>query len=170
RRATARHPVALTATDTLNLLRLAAALEKKGDRKSAARYYRKACDNRDRFLSPACLTKKETVPLAQPGEVIVIWSARPRYLFACEDRDALGERVAYLRRAAAFLPKEGAVSFALGVALHKKGDVKEALPHLRRAVQLLPDNADAHALLGLTLREQGDRTEGMKHLRKAARI
>src|SRR5262249_21493778 len=168
RRVTARHPVALTATDTLNLLRLAAALEKKGDRQSAARHYQKACDNRDRFWSPVCLTEKETVALPQP--VIAVWAARPSYLFAREDGDALGERIAYLHRAAALLPKEGSVSFALGVALHRKGDVKEALPHLRRAVELSPDNADAHAFLGSALREQGDRGEGMKHLHKAVRI
>src|SRR5262249_6617621 len=160
---------AMTATDTLNLLRLAAALEKTGDRKSAARHYQKACDNRDRFLSPVCL-KEEAVPPPQPGPAVVIWPPRPCDLFACEDRDALGERIAYLRRAAALLPKDGTVSFALGVALHAKGDVKEALPHLRRAAELLPDNADAHTFLGSALREQGDRAEGMKHLRKAARI
>ena len=58
----------------------------------------------------------------------------------------------------------------LGLALYKKGHLKEAIDHYLQALQIKPDYENAHHNLGIALAEQGRIEEAIYHYLQALRI
>ncbi len=58
----------------------------------------------------------------------------------------------------------------LGIALHKKGQLDDALSQFQEATRLKPDHADACSNLGVALDENGQTDEAIRQLQKALRL
>lgn len=67
-------------------------------------------------------------------------------------------------------PKDTAAYRNLGLALHKKGKVDEAIVACRKAIELDPKHASAHDILGSCLIAQGKVDDGIAAYRKAIQI
>lgn len=58
----------------------------------------------------------------------------------------------------------------LGLALHNKGNDKEAMEHLKRAIQLNPNNEKAQYGIGFVLSETGQYQKAVDYLKEAIRL
>jgi len=124
---------------------MAVVLEKKGDRKGAVEYYRKAIE-------------------AAPDHVLSLNNLA--FIYA-DTETRTDEAVKLAERAVSKAKGNAALSDTLGWALYKTGKVDEALTHLQAAVSGMPDNPSVQYHLGVALLAKGKKDEGKAALQKA---
>jgi Flp pilus assembly protein TadD len=77
--------------------------------------------------------------------------------------------VAFYREALEAVPDDAQLTFKLGVALDKAGDIPAERAALEKAVQINPDLATAQNQLGFLASQEGDNVNAEKHFREAVR-
>jgi len=99
------------------------------------------------------------------------WFA-PSYLSAGNtlmDLDRTNEALAYYETALSIFPT-AAAHYNLGSALHRLGEIEEAVKHYRLALRLAPANVDYLNNLGIALAEQEDIEAAVQLFREALRL